>query len=740
MKLRAWIVTSVILLLGRAQAADQGLFFGAGGTVEVPLALPKDSEPFGISFRFKAMALGAQPIRLASQWSDDPKAEDRGLFHFDLTPPNRIAFTMRNAEGALEMVSGKGAGDVEQWHHAAAVWDGRELTLYFDGKAVGSKPLAGVHRAAGSALPLVVGTVPPKGVTKTVGFKGFVADVAVWSGARTAESIAEEAAKGTPDKAPGLLAHLPLREPEPVEVVKCKASGAEAKLAASLARCGWCVTPMWDSPPAKQPPLHLFGYDLSAPARTKAGHEEAQPQFLNASRQVLLFDAKSSKLGVLWQEKLPGAVCLTWIDADFKGHETIRLKSLEDGILAAATADPMGNVYYLEIQKTPANRDEATPLRAIMHAATRDGKPLYEKPLDVSNGKNCFNIWGYGGRWHASMAYQNGTLGLILPRTMYKSGDGLNHQGAIGVVFSARDPATYKNFGQLTGHSFGNLLSVNSRGEFLGIDLGDCYPRGVHLHKFTPVEKKSRVVFTFKTAHATSPKNNSPVYDEISRDGKTFYKWSNDNNTYTELGGAIEGRASYSVIFATDRSTEGRVLDNSRAFGKCDDPRDLAMVRIIKDFEKAPATSCEVSDLILAGGLPPGTRTETGGFFNFGGNWSTQRVAGVIWLTNHKTGESAHSPQLAKLRDGNVLILWEKTGPDGPSVCAIKVAETGKILGEWTCPGLETHFSREDPVLVLGDRVFLLGTEKATGKTRLCFVFDDLFQPGKPAKATKGNG
>ena len=48
-----------------------------------------------------------------------------------------------------------------------------------------------------------------------------------------------------------------------------------------------------------------------------------------------------------------------------------------------------------------------------------------------------------------------------------------------------------------------------------------------------------------------------------SGNGKTFYKWSNDNGTYTELGGVVEGRASYSVFFSTDRSPEGGVAPSS---------------------------------------------------------------------------------------------------------------------------------------------------------------------------------
>ena len=73
-------------------------------------------------------------------------------------------------------------------------------------------------------------------------------------------------------------------------------------------------------------------------------------------------------------------------------------------------------------------------------------------------------------------------------------------------------------------------------------DLGDNYPRGIHLHRFPLTNAqgresiKHRVVYGFKTKHGTSAR--SPAgktydeYTEISGGGNTFYKWSNDNNVY----------------------------------------------------------------------------------------------------------------------------------------------------------------------------------------------------------------
>jgi hypothetical protein len=178
------------------------------------------------------------------------------------------------------------------------------------------------------------------------------------------------------------------------------------------------------------------------------------------------------------------------------------------------------------------------------------------------------------------------------------------------------------------------------------------------------------------------------------------------------------------------------VLDNRHAVeGSAYDPRDLAMLRIIKNFEKAPGGTA-VSDAILAG-IPEGSRSETGGFYDFGGKWVPQRITGVIWLTHFKKGEAAHAPQPLRLRDGTILILWEKTGSGGPTIYGTRVAEDGSILSQSICPR-DWQFNRGDRSIELGDRIFLLATDKASGETRLCFVYDapTAVRPGKVLPGT----
>ena len=107
----------------------------------------------------------------------------------------------------------------------------------------------------------------------------------------------------------------------------------------------------------------------------------------------------------------------------------------------------------------------------------------------------------------------------------------------------------------------------------------------------------------------------------------------------------------------------------------------------------------------------------------------------MIWLTSFKPGGGAHAPQPLRLRDGSILILWEKTGPHGIAVCGTRIAESGAILGQSVCPMLDWHFNRGNRAIELGDRIFLLATDKPSGETRLFFVYDVppvAARPGKP--------
>ncbi len=690
----AWAAGLLLAAAFSGSAAEEpGLYFGApGGVVTLPdPAIADGATPLTVEFRFKTLEKLKNAYKTVSRWDAQSKDADRGTFFVEVGSSGRINFGLLNAQGTPKTISARAAWKDGVWHHVAAVWDGTEASITVDGKRVATEKLEGFGKLASSRLPIVIGHATDPKIRAKDFFEGFISDVGIWNSARDAETITAGLKAPLAGSEAGLAAFVALRGK----------SGASA-LSPGLERAGWCRTPWWFEEKPDRPYVHLFSVE--------AGLAEA-------GRSVLVDNESKAEIGVVWQDKA-GKVQVTWVDAGLGEPRTVPLKGLAGATLAAAAADSKGNLYYLMIEPAPAGRSETTVLKAAMVLAAPDGKPIKEVPFDTS--KEQFNVYEYGGRWVASMAIGKDSGCLILPRTMFQSPDGLHHQGAIAVTF-APDLSKFQNHGQTSGHSFGNLLTENAQGQFLGLDLGDNYPRGVHLHRIDRGGRASRVLFTYKTAHGTSARNGSAVYPEISGNGKTFYKWSNDNGTYTELGGVVEGRATYSVFFSTDRSPEGKVLDNSR-IGVANEPRDLAMLRVIKNFEKAPEGT-QVSDALMAG-LPPGSKPETGGFFDFGGRWVDQRVTGVLWLTKYASGEAAHAPQVFRRKDGTMTVVWEKTGGDGGnSLWAMTVDESGRKLTEALRLGVDVHLGHEMLPLRVGDRLFTLSQEGA--RSRLSFLRDD---------------
>jgi hypothetical protein len=481
---------------------DQGLYFGSpGGSVtlaDVPVA--DGGTPLTVEFRFKTVGKLKDSYKAVARWDPQAKDADRGTFFVEVGSSGRINFGLLNAQGTPKTVSARSAWRDGLWHHVAAVWDGVEAILYVDGKRAAGEKLDGFGKLAPSKLPLTIGpAADPKGRAKDF-FEGFISDVAVWNASRDADTLAATLKAPLSGKEPGLAAFLPLREKVPVD----KTGGAT--LSPALARVGWCRTPWWFEEKPDRPYLHFFSYD---------------PGIGEATREFLVHNESKGEVGILWQDRA-SKVQLTWVDAGLGEPRTVPLKGLSGALLAAGATDAKGNVYYLMIESSSPGRAETIALKASMYLAGPDGKALREAPFDTS--KDQFNVHEFG-QWKASMAIGKDSGCLILPRIMYRSPDGLNHQGAIAVTFGL-DLSKLQNHGQTSGHSFGNLLTEDSRGEFIGLDLGDNYPRGVHLHRIDRGGRTSRVVYTYKTAHATTARNGSPVYSEISGKGNTFYKWS----------------------------------------------------------------------------------------------------------------------------------------------------------------------------------------------------------------------
>jgi hypothetical protein len=406
-------------------------------------------------------------------------------------------------------------------------------------------------------------------------------------------------------------------------------------------------------------------------------------------------------LGVVWQDRRDFRVQVSWLGRNLREHRQHRLMNIGRQELVAATIDDEGRVYYFTVQagKSVGN----VPRKASLFKASPDGKMLMQSDPDTS--KRGLNIKGYD-RNSGSMAVSNGRLGLVFSRTMFNG-----HQGAIGLVFDCDDLRLIKHHGQTSGHSFDSCLQADSAGNFLGMDLGDNYPRGLHLHRFNDNHRRSKVVFTFKTEHARRPTGRglgSQRYRGISGPGMSFYRWSNDNCTYTELGGIAECEYGIAVVFAGEPAPDGRAIDNHRSLGRHFDPRNIGMVVVRSDFEKVRGQNGKLvpPGLVRSAGI-----SERGGFYDFGGKWKAQNNEGVIWLTDYtdKGTQNASRVKLATLPDESLLILWEVWTPrEFVTTRMMRVDGTGRKLSDEIDLGRSVRLGRREDPVVDGWKVILV--------------------------------
>ena len=433
--------------------------------------------------------------------------------------------------------------------------------------------------------------------------------------------------------------------------------------------------------------------------------------------------------GVVWQDRATGVPQVTWLsDTDPGEHSTSPLPSIDGTVMAAAGSDEEGDIFLLLIQEGSGVPND--PRDAWLVRCGPDGVESLRRPLDT--GPEGLNMVTFGTRQatsnQAALKWSDGVLAIMLARQMTQSGDGLNHQGGIALSYDAQTLERTGHMGQTSGHSFGNVLSVEGPGAFLGLDLGDNYPRGVHVHRIVEGGISSRVVYTFKTAHGRSPTSPAGAeynrYDEISDDETSYYKWSNDNATYTELGGVVKTEGGMTVVFATERSG----LDNSRVGETLNDPRDVALVQVRSDLANASrgeGANVVTDDLVLSQGEAP----EEGGFYDFGGGWQPQRNAGVVWLTDHPgLGHNASRIKVHPVAgddDERLLVLWELWTPDSHrDTLATLVDPSGAQRLPGTSLGQGVRLGRrDDPFTLAGGVATVAGSGADSNELIVTVVF-----------------
>lgn len=136
--------------------------------------------------------------------------------------------------------------------------------------------------------------------------------------------------------------------------------------------------------------------------------------------------------------------------------------------------------------------DKVTPRRVQARKVQSTGTVVVTKELDASkSGLNVYSFFASGG----SLAWNkdDNSLGLMISRKMTKAGDGLNHQGCIAVILDSSSLDVVVNRGQTSGHSWNNFITTDDS-NYLAVDLGDNYPRGVHVHKISQSVRTTRKV------------------------------------------------------------------------------------------------------------------------------------------------------------------------------------------------------------------------------------------------------
>ena len=441
------------------------------------------------------------------------------------------------------------------------------------------------------------------------------------------------------------------------------------------------------------------------------------------TRQFFTFHHPAGGIGIVWQEPEKRTIHLNWLGKNFLQPFETALPSRANERLLAACMGLQGEIYYLcgTTGKRSEFKDRSTK-SGTLRKVSRAGKLLKEQSLNTH--KNGLNVTHFGTYPH-SLAISGHQLALILSRQMHQSGDGLYHQGAISAVFDTHSLKLTKNHGQTSGHSFDNVLHVDRRGNFLALDLGDNFPRGLHLHRFNASKRHSQVVSTFKTAHSKKDKKGRiSKYPELSKPGAPRYKWSNDNSCYTELGGVLETDHGFVVIFAGERSPEGPVLDNRHATSRHSDPRNLALVVVDKNFHTIPRVEGRL--------IPPGTilskgLDEEGGFYNFKGDWSPQNHSGIVWLTDYedKNQQNASRIKTTQLADGSMIILWEEwTGHAYRNTWVLRIACDGQVRDSAVNLGKSLRLGRREDPIAVGNKIFLVSGRKSNSALLLhCLDF-----------------
>jgi len=439
-------------------------------------------------------------------------------------------------------------------------------------------------------------------------------------------------------------------------------------------------------------------------------------------KYYFIFKNNVNEITFLWQDQSNFSINLTYLNSSFSSQTTKNIQSNNDEILLAATTDSTNYIYYLTY------KEKHNLVEIFLRKIDFDGKIILTKNFySFANTTNIYKVYDN----ICSMKSDGISIIALLARTMYKSSDGLNHQAGLSMIFDCKTLELESFIENTTSHSFENYIMLDSKRTFVGMELGDGYPRGINLHKFKDKLHKSRVIYTYKTSHSTTSQHYTiyrpfPLYTEISSPTKKYYKWSNDNSTYSSLGGIIEDEDGYFVFFTGAPSPTGKSLDNSRASYEID-PQNIGFVKVERYFNVAEKNvNCVTEDVILSKG-----KVEEGGFYGFRGEWTPQRNVGVVWLTGYRDikKESVRKLKCIQLLDGTIVLLWEKYKSnnykeDFIGVYGVKLNLKGEKISPITLISSKFKLPKTDELFFYNNKLIMLNgisSEKKLSITEINF-------------------
>ena len=182
-------------------------------------------------------------FRFESGGIQNPRILSKGDSYFEIftqgTGSSRKVWGVVNVSGTggggVESTSSFGAGG---WHHVAITYNGAVLVLYVDGAIQGQKPTTGSMNV--SSADLVFGKKSGGGNDL---FKGDIAEVRIWSVARSQADIQAGMNRALSGGETGLIGYWPLGEGSGQDVRDCSSNGNSGTLGASSAVAG--DDPVW---------------------------------------------------------------------------------------------------------------------------------------------------------------------------------------------------------------------------------------------------------------------------------------------------------------------------------------------------------------------------------------------------------------------------------------------------------------------------------------------------------------